>query len=178
MTSVSVSTSEHSRVERLRLSAQEIANLARNKPESQTAAPRRVVTESPRSFDGVTGTPFDPFNTPEPPTTPSSEPQFECKTEGFFPHKSNCKKYFWCLEAAGLGMVAHTFTCPTGLYFNTLTDGCDFLRNIDCGDRAIKGDGSSDVKSTTETPFEEEEDEEEDPRSLKEILNAIKTAGT
>ncbi len=61
--------------------------------------------------------------------------EFECKTEGFFPHKKSCKKYYWCLEAAGLGMVAHTFTCPTGLYFSTLTDGCDFRRNVDCGDK-------------------------------------------
>ena len=77
-------------------------------------------------------------------------------------------------------MVAHTFTCPTGLYFNTLTDGCDFLRNVECGDRAIKGDGGSQAKSTTASPFsdeDDEEDEEEDPRSLKEILNAIKSAG-
>ncbi len=53
-------------------------------------------------------------------------PEFQCRHEGFFPHKSSCKKYYWCLEAAGLGMVAHTFTCPTGLYFSTVTDGCDF----------------------------------------------------
>jgi len=25
-----------------------------------------------------------------------------------------------------LGLVAHTFTCPRGLFFNSITDGCDF----------------------------------------------------
>jgi hypothetical protein len=102
--------------------------------------------------------------------------EFECKTEGFHAHKSNCKKYYWCLEAAGLGMVAHTFTCPTGLFFSTFTDGCDFRRNVECGD---KEDGETPAKSTTESPSEdyEDEDEEEDPRSLKEILSAIKDAG-
>ena len=150
----------------------------RRKP--ATSTPRRFPT-TPRtnsvSSDAVT---FNPLNTPAPPTTPSSEPEFECKTEGFFPHKTNCKKYYWCLEAAGLGMVAHTFTCPTGLFFNTLTDGCDFRRNVDCGD---KEDKETPAKSTTSAPSEDldvdedDEDDEEDPRSLKEILSAIKEAG-
>ena len=77
-------------------------------------------------------------------------------------------------------MVAHTFTCPTGLFFNTLTDGCDFRRNVDCGD---KEDKETPAKSTTSAPSEDldvdedDEDDEEDPRSLKEILSAIKEAG-
>lgn len=49
-----------------------------------------------------------------------------CRDEGFFPHTSNCKKYFWCVEVLGTGIIAHTFTCPEGLFFNSLTDGCDF----------------------------------------------------
>ena len=105
--------------------------------------------------------------------------EFECKSEGFFPHKKNCKKYYWCLEAAGLGMVAHTFTCPTGLFFNTLTDGCDFRRNVDCGD---KEDKDTTKTTTTASPLddfydEDEDDSEEDPKSLKDILAAIKEAG-
>ena len=107
-----------------------------------------------------------------------SFPEFECKDEGFYPHATNCKKYYWCLDAAALGMVAHTFTCPTGLYFNTLTDGCDFKRNVDCGDRDDKETPSSSKSTTTASPFDDyDEDTEEDPRSLKEILSAIKSAG-
>ena len=42
---------------------------------------------------------------------------YECKDEGFFPHTTSCKKYFWCLDVPGSGMVAHTFTCPQGNLF-------------------------------------------------------------
>ncbi len=73
-------------------------------------------------------------------------------------------------------MVAHTFTCPTGLFYSTLTDGCDFRRNVDC-----EGKDEKEVKATTEAPLEDEDDEdeevEEDPKSLKELLNEIKSAG-
>ncbi len=179
---MSVSTSEQTRVERVKLTGRELAELARRKQQQPTSAPRhrnnRPQTPKPLPADAVT---YDPLNTPEPPTTPKSEPEFACKAEGFFPHKTNCKKYYWCLEAAGLGMVAHTFTCPTGLFFNTLTDGCDFRRNVDCGDKEDKESPSK--ASTTEGPTvdeddESDEDDEEDPRSLKEILSAIKDAGT
>lgn len=96
-----------------------------------------------------------------------------CKAEGFFPHSKSCKKYFWCLDVPGQDMVAHTFTCPTGLYFSTLTDGCDFRRNVDCGDKDDK-----EIKSTTTTPSPDvDDDPEEDPKSLKEILDEIKSAG-
>lgn len=36
------------------------------------------------------------------------------------------------MEAAGLGIVAHQFTCPSGLYFNKLADSCDYTRNVHC----------------------------------------------
>lgn len=44
---------------------------------------------------------------------------FVCKEEGFFPHPRDCKKYFWCLDSgpSNLGIVAHQFTCPSGVYF-------------------------------------------------------------
>ncbi len=72
-------------------------------------------------------------------------------------------------------MVAHTFTCPTGLFFSTITDGCDFRRNVDCEGREDKEVAAA---TTTEAPaLEEDEDLEEDPKSLKELLNEIKSAG-
>lgn len=53
--------------------------------------------------------------------TQSSGTDFKCEEEGFYPHPSDCKKYFWCLEAPGLGIVAHHFSCPSGLLFSKLS---------------------------------------------------------
>jgi chitinase len=148
--------------------------------DQEDEAPRRRPPPPTRRPSEAAGVTVDPFNTPEPPTTPSSEPEFTCVSEGFFPHAKSCKKYYWCLEAAGLGMVAHTFTCPTGLYFSTLTDGCDFRRNVDCGD---KDDKEAQATTTTPSPngsednSQESDDDVEDPKSLKELLAEIKSAG-
>ncbi|CAB4054658.1 E3.2.1.14 [Lepeophtheirus salmonis] len=101
---------------------------------SSTTSVQSSRSDRPRSLSNSRG-----VTTPSPPTTPSSEPSFVCTDEGFFPHTKSCKKYYWCLEAAGVGMVAHTFTCPQGLFFNSLTDGCDFKRNVECGDKKYKG---------------------------------------
>ncbi|CAD0201142.1 unnamed protein product [Chrysodeixis includens] len=72
--------------------------------------------------------------TPEPPTTPDPGSDFKCTDEGFYPHPRDCKKYFWCLDSgpSNLGIVAHQFTCPSGLYFNKAADSCDFARNVPC----------------------------------------------
>ncbi|KAJ9601579.1 hypothetical protein L9F63_000322, partial [Diploptera punctata] len=74
------------------------------------------------------------FTTPEPPTTPDPGSDFMCKDEGFFPHPRDCKKYFWCLDSgpSNLGIVAHQFTCPSGLFFNKGADSCDYARNVVC----------------------------------------------
>ncbi|XP_063364583.1 mucin-2 [Cydia amplana] len=72
--------------------------------------------------------------TPEPPTTPDPGSDFKCTDEGFFQHPRDCKKYFWCLDSgpSNLGIVAHQFTCPSGLFFNKAADSCDFARNVLC----------------------------------------------
>lgn len=59
---------------------------------------------------------------------------FKCEDEGFYPHPRDCKKYFWCLDSgpSNLGIVAHQFTCPSGLVFNKITDSCDYTRNVQC----------------------------------------------
>lgn len=46
---------------------------------------------------------------------------FKCEDEGFFPHPRDCKKYFWCLSSgpSELGIVAHQFTCPSGIPYLT-----------------------------------------------------------
>jgi len=78
--------------------------------------------------------------------------------------------------------VAHTFSCPQGLYFNQITDGCDFLRNVDCGDKDIKETQTKKskdaVKENSITDESDDDDsEEEDPKSLKDILQLVKDAG-
>ncbi|XP_034489275.1 serine-rich adhesin for platelets [Drosophila innubila] len=83
--------------------------------------------------------------TPAPPTTPDPGSDFKCEEEGFFQHPRDCKKYYWCLDSgpSGLGIVAHQFTCPSGLYFNPAADSCDFARNVPCKTK----------KSTTSAPM-------------------------
>ena len=78
-------------------------------------------------------------------------------------------------------MVAHTFSCPQGLYFNQITDGCDFLRNVDCGDKDISEPepkkSKSAIESNSISDEEDDEDDVEDPKSLKDILEIVKAAG-
>lgn len=103
--------------------------------------PRRP-TQKPSStarYEEYTRAPSPSVNTPttstpQPPTTPDSGTDFKCEDEGFFPHPRDCKKYFWCLDSgpSELGIVAHQFTCPSGLYFNKLADSCDYTRNVVC----------------------------------------------
>jgi len=77
--------------------------------------------------------------------------------------------------------VAHTFSCPQGLFFNQITDGCDFLRNVNCGDKDTTESetiASKEDEEDNEDDIEtEEEDEVEDPKSLKDILQIVKDAG-
>ncbi|XP_032690909.1 mucin-5AC [Odontomachus brunneus] len=89
------------------------------------------------------------LTTPEPPTTPDPGTDFKCEDEGFFPHPRDCKKYFWCLDSgpSGLGVVAHQFTCPSGLVFNKAADSCDYPRNVICPK------SKTSVVSTTRSPI-------------------------
>lgn len=52
------------------------------------------------------------------------------------------------MEAAGLGIVPHQFTCPSGLYFNKAADSCDYSRNVHCS----KAASSSSTTTTTDWP--------------------------
>lgn len=53
------------------------------------------------------------------------------------------------MEAAGLGIVAHQFTCPSGLYFNKAADSCDYSRNVHCS----KASTTTSTTTTTEEPI-------------------------
>ncbi|XP_030029111.1 mucin-2 isoform X2 [Manduca sexta] len=100
-----------------------------------TTTPKPTTTKSNKRKNALTSsTPSWNIITPEPPTTPDPGSDFKCKDEGFYPHPRDCKKYFWCLDSgpSNLGIVAHQFTCPSGLYFNKAADSCDFARNVLC----------------------------------------------
>lgn len=85
----------------------------------------------------------------------SSGTDFKCEEEGFFPHPSDCKKYFWCLEAPGLGIVAHHFSCPSGLLFNKQADSCDYARNVYCNTKSEKTSTTTTTSTTTKAPTTE-----------------------
>ena len=77
-------------------------------------------------------------------------------------------------------LLALSNTYLQGLFFNEFTDGCDFLRNVNCGDKDTteveKSDGTS-PETSEASDSDEEEPEEEDPKSLKDILELVKAAG-
>ncbi|XP_069988435.1 uncharacterized protein Cht6 isoform X7 [Penaeus vannamei] len=101
-------------------------------------------------------TTIDPLNTPAPPTTPSPSTGFSCKREGFYPNPDNCHKYYWCLDsgASGLGIVAHSFTCPSDLVFNKVIDGCDHPDRAKCSTekKSRGGAGATTPRSSTPIP--------------------------
>ena len=105
---------------------------------------------------------------------------YECKDEGFFPHTKSCKKYFWCLAVPGSGMVAHTFTCPQGLYFNSLTDGCDFRRNVDCEgkDDTEEEEDKTTASTTTRTTSSSSNANPGEAETLEDVLAQINEADT
>ncbi|XP_031628807.1 uncharacterized protein LOC116344420 [Contarinia nasturtii] len=143
----------------------------RTKPTPKPVVKEAVEYSSPNSKKRTT--------TPEPPTTPNPGADFKCEEEGFFPNPQDCKKYFWCLDSgpSNLGIVAHHFTCPSGLIFNKLTDSCDYARNVIC-EKPKTTTQSATTESTTKksstaksiiigrpsttTPAQSEEEEEEE----------------
>ncbi|KAG8267206.1 hypothetical protein J6590_056255 [Homalodisca vitripennis] len=168
------------------------------RPKPTKPKPRPTTTTSTTSPSKAGG-----LTTPEPPTTPDPGSDFVCKDEGFFPHPRDCKKYFWCLDSgpSNLGIVAHQFTCPSGLFFNKAADSCDYTRNVLCNKKEKSTTAAPKVTAatskttvgrvtttttttttTTETPVEEEyeeeeEHEQEDPESIKQLIQLIKKLG-
>ena len=99
-------------------------------------------------------------STPEPPVF------YDCEDEGFFPHPKDCRKYFWCLDSgpANLGIVPHAFTCPSGLYFSTKTEACDYPGNVPCANqpknKTVLTRKRAGKKTTTSTTANPEDDDE------------------
>ena len=74
-------------------------------------------------------------------------------------------------------MVAHTFTCPQGLYFNSLTDGCDFRRNVDCDGKDETEEEDEKPSSTTARTTAAKPTKSGEPETLEDVLEQIKSAG-
>ncbi|XP_029675396.1 protein obstructor-E [Formica exsecta] len=66
----------------------------------------------------------------------SGQESFKCPDDfGFYPHHISCDKYWKCDNNA-----AELKTCGNGLAFDAsdskfLTENCDYLHNVDCGER-------------------------------------------
>lgn len=66
--------------------------------------------------------------------------KFKCPDDyGFYPHHSSCDKYWKCENG-----VEELKVCGNGLAFDAsdpkyLTENCDYLHNVDCGDRSDIG---------------------------------------
>ena len=69
-----------------------------------------------------------------------AQDNFKCPDDfGFYPHELSCDKYWKCDNN-----VAELKTCGNGLAFDAsdpkyLTENCDYLHNVDCGDRSQLG---------------------------------------
>lgn len=58
------------------------------------------------------------------------------------------------MEAPGLGIVAHHFSCPSGLVFNKAADSCDYARNVHCEKKTPKTTTTSTTEATTTSTTE------------------------
>lgn len=125
----------------------------RPRPKTRTGSQTRTSTSSTTTTTTTSTTPS--YFTPEPPTTPDPGSDFKCKDEGFFPHPRDCKKYFWCLDSgpSNLGIVAHQFTCPSGLFFNKAADSCDYTRNVICNKKSKSTPSTTTTSTTPTTPI-------------------------
>lgn len=67
--------------------------------------------------------------------TPDPREGLSCPTpeNGQFSHPKFCDKYLSCWD----GELVVVGQCPNGLVFNPKINGCDYPRNVDCGDRPV-----------------------------------------
>jgi len=69
-----------------------------------------------------------------------AQQSFKCPDDfGFYPHETSCDKYWKCDNG-----VSELKTCGNGLAFDAtdskfLTENCDYLHNVDCGERTELG---------------------------------------
>ncbi|KAH8359092.1 hypothetical protein KR093_004253, partial [Drosophila rubida] len=76
-----------------------------------------------------------------------AQQSFKCPDDfGFYPHETSCDKYWKCDNG-----VSELKTCGNGLAFDAtdskfLTENCDYLHNVDCGERTELGEFSQHTK--------------------------------
>ncbi|KAJ8970581.1 hypothetical protein NQ314_001105 [Rhamnusium bicolor] len=64
----------------------------------------------------------------------------------FFPDPTDCSKYLECYEGNKFRM-----SCPSNLYWNELTNSCDYLENVKC-DRTPDSPDAPDAPDAPDTP--------------------------
>ncbi|XP_035786938.1 probable endochitinase [Anopheles albimanus] len=87
-----------------------------------TTTMRPVTTTTTRVTIPITTTKA-PTNTVTFPTT--------CPDNGYYVDPSNCGVYYRCIPR-GVFVSVWKYTCPQGLYFNTIKLGCDYPANVRC----------------------------------------------
>lgn len=92
-----------------------------------TTTQKPTTTEEPLQTPQTPQTQTDgtPSNTT---TNPSGPGEFVCVSPGIHDDPNDCVSYYNC----DASLVAHPYTCPTGLMFNPDTHTCDWPFNVDC----------------------------------------------
>ncbi|KAF4519953.1 hypothetical protein B566_EDAN005452, partial [Ephemera danica] len=96
-----------------------------------------------------------PGNSGESTTTQSSQSSSdsgECTSEGFFPHKSDCKKFYRCVDNGKGGLTKYDFDCAEGTVFDPEINVCNHERDVqrDCSASMTTTPGSEDQETTTQ----------------------------
>ena len=93
-------------------------------------------------------------STPAPPPTTVS-PVTYCKTPGYIRDPNNCSIYYQCVSNGQGGYNVYTYSCPSGLLFDTVTTTCTWPSSV----TGCSGDSSATttttaaaVTTTTTTP--------------------------
>jgi hypothetical protein len=90
--------------------------------------PKATSTSPPPPSPVLKSSPPPAKASPPPRPSPPAAP-FTCsgKADGYYADPSDCAKFYQC----GNG-IAYSQSCPTGLYFNTATNQCDWPSNVAC----------------------------------------------
>ena len=80
-------------------------------------------------------------------------------------------------KKSGFSFEFKKFSPSTGLYFNSLTDGCDFRRNVDCDGKDETEEEDEQPSSTTSRTTAAKPKKPGEPETLEDVLEAIKDAG-
>lgn len=74
-----------------------------------------------------------PTNPPVKPTKPPTNPGgSECTRSGYMRDPKNCSKFYYCVDNGNGGFIKYEYNCPTGLAFDTNTNSCNYINQVEC----------------------------------------------